>query len=112
MIARFLLLALTASIFVAGGAPMSALQTGSACAGSGGFFTAPVPKPPKGKGDKCVADTDFMRRNGHRRQGTAIEVGCRQAPIVGLITLLGGFLTLGSGAAVHFLTLPTGHLRV
>ena len=22
-----------------------------------------VPAPPKGKGDKCVADTDFMRRN-------------------------------------------------
>lgn len=34
-------------------------------------------------------------------------VAITRAPIVGLITLLGGFLTLGSGAAVHFLTLPT-----
>lgn len=34
-------------------------------------------------------------------------VALTRAPIVGLITLLGGFLTLGSGAAVHFLTLPT-----
>ena len=30
-----------------------------------------------------------------------------RAPIIGLVTLLGGFLTLASGAAVHFLTLPT-----
>ncbi len=30
-----------------------------------------------------------------------------RAPIIGLLTLLGGFLTLASGAAVHFLTLPT-----
>ena len=34
-------------------------------------------------------------------------VALTRAPVVGLITLLGGFLTLGSGAAVHFLTLPT-----
>ncbi|MBH98233.1 MAG: peptidase [Rhodospirillaceae bacterium] len=30
-----------------------------------------------------------------------------RAPSVGIIMLLGGFLTLGSGVAVHFLTLPT-----
>ena len=30
-----------------------------------------------------------------------------RAPIVGLLTLLGGLLTLGSGVAVHILTLPT-----
>jgi len=34
-----------------------------------------VPAPPKGKGDKCVADTEFMRRNhmkmlGHQRDST------------------------------------------
>ena len=34
-------------------------------------------------------------------------VALTRAPMVGLLTLLGGFLTLGSGAAVHFLTLPT-----
>ena len=30
-----------------------------------------------------------------------------RAPSLGLLTLLGGFLTLASGAAVHLLTLPT-----
>ena len=30
-----------------------------------------------------------------------------RTPIIGLLTLLGGFLTLASGAAVHLLTLPT-----
>ena len=30
-----------------------------------------------------------------------------RAPSIGLLTLLGGFLTLASGAAVHLLTLPT-----
>ena len=34
-------------------------------------------------------------------------VAVTRAPSIGLLTLLGGFLTLGSGAAVHFLTLPT-----
>ena len=34
-------------------------------------------------------------------------VALTRTPIIGLITLIGGFLTLGSGAAVHFLTLPT-----
>ena len=34
-----------------------------------------MPKPPKGKGEKCVADTDYMRRNHmkllmHQRDGT------------------------------------------
>lgn len=37
-----------------------------------------VPVPPKGKGDKCVADTDFMRRNhmtmlDHQRDDTVHE---------------------------------------
>jgi predicted CXXCH cytochrome family protein len=37
-----------------------------------------VPTPPKGKGDKCIADTDFMRRNhmtmlDHQRDGTVHE---------------------------------------
>lgn len=30
-----------------------------------------------------------------------------RTPLIGLLTLLGGFLTLASGAAVHLLTLPT-----
>jgi hypothetical protein len=37
-----------------------------------------IPAPPKGKGNKCVADTDFMRRNhmtmlDHQRDGTVHE---------------------------------------
>ena len=40
-----------------------------------------VPAPPKGKGDKCVADTDFMRRNHmtllkHQRDDT-VHIGIR-----------------------------------
>ena len=34
-------------------------------------------------------------------------VALTRAPVIGLLMLLGGFLTLASGAAVHFLTLPT-----
>jgi uncharacterized protein len=34
-------------------------------------------------------------------------VALTRVPAIGLLTLLGGLLTLGSGAAVHFLTLPT-----
>lgn len=34
-------------------------------------------------------------------------VAVTRTPSIGLLTLLGGLLTLGSGAAVHFLTLPT-----
>jgi len=34
-------------------------------------------------------------------------VALTRAPAVGLLTLLGGFLTLASGALVHLLTLPT-----
>lgn len=30
-----------------------------------------------------------------------------RAPVIGLLTFLGGMLTLGSGTAIHFLTLPT-----
>ncbi len=37
-----------------------------------------IPAPPKGKGNQCVADTDFMRRNhmtllDHQRDGTVHE---------------------------------------
>lgn len=37
-----------------------------------------IPAPPKGKGDKCVAETDFMRRNhmtmlDHQRDDTVHE---------------------------------------
>jgi len=34
-------------------------------------------------------------------------VALTRVPVVGLITLLGGLLALGTGAAVHLLTLPT-----
>ena len=34
---------------------------GQAVAGESGGV--PLPQPPKGRGDVCVADTDFMRRN-------------------------------------------------
>ncbi len=34
-------------------------------------------------------------------------VALTRVPIIGLLTFLGGMLTLGSGAAIHFLTLPT-----
>lgn len=35
------------------------------------------------------------------------SVALTRTPMIGLITLLGGFLTLGSGVLVHALTLPT-----
>jgi len=35
------------------------------------------------------------------------SVALTRAPLVGLFTLVGGFLTLGSGVVVHALTLPT-----
>ena len=34
-------------------------------------------------------------------------VALTRVPAIGLLTFLGGMLTLGSGAAIHFLTLPT-----
>ncbi len=34
-------------------------------------------------------------------------IALTRVPAVGLLTFLGGMLTLGSGAAIHFLTLPT-----
>lgn len=34
-------------------------------------------------------------------------VALTRTPIVGLLTFFGGMLTLGSGAVIHFLTLPT-----
>ena len=34
-------------------------------------------------------------------------VALTRVPIVGLLTFLGGLMTLGSGAVIHFLTLPT-----
>ncbi len=35
------------------------------------------------------------------------SVALTRAPVIGLLTFLGGMLTLSSGTAVHFLTLPT-----
>ena len=48
-----------------------ALPLGSAYAGDAGW----LPKPARGQGDKCVADTDWMRRNHmtvlmHQRNST------------------------------------------
>jgi len=36
-----------------------------------------------------------------------LTVALTRAPVVGLLTFLGGFATLGAGTAVHALTLPT-----
>jgi len=54
--------------------------------GSGWWATAAEPGPiiPKGKGEQCVADTDFMRRNHmrlliHQRDATVLE-GIRDEP--------------------------------
>ncbi len=51
---------------------------GSACAGENRVY---VPKPPKGKGDKCVRETPFMRANHmnlllHQRDET-VQKGIR-----------------------------------
>jgi len=34
-------------------------------------------------------------------------IALTRTPVIGLLTFLGGILSLGSGAAIHFLTLPT-----
>jgi Zn-dependent membrane protease YugP len=38
---------------------------------------------------------------------TPLIIGITQAPVAGLLMMAGGFLTLGSGVVMHFLTLPT-----
>lgn len=75
MAARLLILLLLAVLLAPGagwpfGSPDSALA--GEAARTGRVF---VPAPPRGKGDKCVADTDFMRRNhmavlNHQRDDT------------------------------------------
>jgi predicted CXXCH cytochrome family protein len=52
-------------------AAVLALSSGSVCAGEPAW----LPKPPRGQGEKCVADTDWMRRNHmtvllHQRDNT------------------------------------------
>ncbi len=52
---------------------LSAVMPGPSAAVAGDWVQ--IPKPPKGKGEKCVADTDYMRRNHmkmlmHQRDGT------------------------------------------
>jgi hypothetical protein len=74
-LSHFLVLAL----LLASAFPGFSLGAGAAVAAeSGQTSRAFVPTPPKGKGDKCVADTDFMRRNhmtmlDHQRDGTVHE---------------------------------------
>jgi predicted CXXCH cytochrome family protein len=52
--------------------------------GSGEAGRTPVPHPPKGRGEHCVADTEFMRRNHmsmlfHQR-GETVHLGVRGKP--------------------------------
>ncbi len=74
---RFILVLAAAALVMAvpGVAP---LGDGTAAAQMAQAGRVPVPKPAKGKGDKCVADTDFMRRNhmdmlDHKRDATVHE---------------------------------------
>ncbi len=43
--------------------------------------STPVPHPPKGKGEQCVADTEFMRKNHMKmlrhHRGEAVHLGVR-----------------------------------
>ena len=75
LLSRFLALTMLLASALAGvslgGCPALAAEDGQ----TGRVF---VPAPPKGKGDKCVADTDFMRRNHmtlleHQRDRTVQE---------------------------------------
>lgn len=71
-LATMLVLALAAP---AGTSLMSAISFAADGAPVG---RVPVPQPPKGQGDKCVADTAFMRRNHmamlmHQRDATMHE---------------------------------------
>ena len=75
LLSRFMVLTMLLASALAGvslgGCPASAAENGQ----TGRVF---VPAPPKGKGDKCVADTDFMRRNHmtlleHQRDRTVQE---------------------------------------
>ncbi len=68
--------------FIIGFALVALLSSGgavsSACAGES---RVPIPSPPKGKGDKCVRDTSFMRANHmnlllHQRDQT-VQKGIR-----------------------------------
>lgn len=56
-------------------APATMLQAAGKSGQTGGV---PMPDIPKGQGEQCVADTDFMRRNhmdllDHQRDETVIE---------------------------------------
>jgi predicted CXXCH cytochrome family protein len=56
----------------------SAMGVGRALAADGTASRTPVPHPPRGQGEHCVADTEFMRRNHmtmliHQRRDTVHE---------------------------------------
>lgn len=63
MVARAIIFLLLAALLVPG-LGLFAFGAGSAVAAEGAQTASSslVPLPPKGKGDNCVADTDFMRR--------------------------------------------------
>ncbi len=68
-------LALALALFGAGAGATWAVD------GSGEAGRTPVPHPPKGRGEHCVADTEFMRRNHmtmllHQR-GETVHLGER-----------------------------------
>lgn len=66
----------------------------------------PMPQPPKGQGERCVADTDFMRRNHmtmlkHQRDDT-VHQGLRK-PAFSLAGCIGCHAVSGTdGKAVSF----------
>jgi len=77
MALRLLVLGLLVALGAAGNAhgPFSSRATAAETRQSG---RVPVPATPQGKGDSCVADTDFMRRNhmtmlDHQRDDTVHE---------------------------------------
>ncbi len=69
-------------VFVAAAVAMRAF------AGNG----TPIPHPPKGRGDHCVADSDFMRKNHmkmllhHRAEAVHLGVRTQQYDLNGCVT--------------------------
>ncbi len=69
---------LVVAVLMASALASGAYGIGSAIAAEQRSSRIFIPAPPKGKGDQCVADTDYMRRNhmtllDHQRDGTVHE---------------------------------------
>jgi predicted CXXCH cytochrome family protein len=77
MIRRLILAAMLGLALVAPAA-VSLMAASARAADGASVDRVPVPRPPKGQGDQCVADTAFMRRNHmavlmHQRDATMHE---------------------------------------